>query len=78
MRRLNGIELAGLVLAILFVVIGLVMISRPSDAIIFRGSNRFFPSSVEFVSKDKSRTYGALAVLLGAGVVGTIFYRRRK
>jgi hypothetical protein len=78
MRRLNGTELAALALAMFFMVIGLIMIARPSEELIFHGFARNFPPSVEFVSKDRSRAYGTLAVLLGAGIVGTVFYRRRK
>lgn len=78
MRRLNGSELAALALAILLMVLGLVMISRPSDELIFRGSASSFPPTIKFISKDRSRSYGTLAILFGAGIVVMVFYRRRK
>jgi hypothetical protein len=78
MRRFNGAELAALALAVFFMIIGLVMISRPSEEIIFHGPARYFPPSMEFVSKDRSRTYGTLGVLFGAGIMAMVFYRRRK
>jgi hypothetical protein len=78
MRRLNGTELAALALAILLLVLGLVMIARPSDELIFHGATRSFPPSIEFISKDRSRSYGTLAVLFGAGIVAMVFYRRHK
>lgn len=78
MRRLNGSELAALALAMLLLVLGLVMISRPSDELIFHGSTRSFPPSIEFISKDRSRSYGIISILFGAGIVVMVFYRRRK
>jgi hypothetical protein len=78
MRRLNGPESAALALAILLMVLGLVMLSRRSDELIFHGSTNSFPPSIEFISKDRSRSYGTLAVLFGAGIVAMLFYRRRK
>jgi uncharacterized protein YjeT (DUF2065 family) len=78
MRRLNGTELAALAVAMFLVVAGLVMISRPSEEIIFHGSARYFPPSVEYISKDRSRTFGALGVLAGAGIVWMVLFRRRK
>jgi uncharacterized membrane protein YphA (DoxX/SURF4 family) len=78
MRRLNGTELAALAVAIFLVVAGLVMISRPSQEVIFHGPGRDFAPSMEFISKDRSRTFGALGVLFGAGIVWTVLFRRRK
>ncbi len=78
MRRLNGTELAALAFALLLLVLGLVMISHHSDELIFHGSTRSFPPSIEFISKDRSRSYGTISILFGAGILAMVFYRRRK
>jgi hypothetical protein len=78
MRRLNGTELAAIAFAIFLMVLGLIMIASPSDELIFHGSSHSFPPSIEFISKDRSRSYGTLAVLFGAGIMVMVFYRRRK
>jgi hypothetical protein len=74
MRRLNGPELAALALAMLIMVLGLVMISRSSGELIFHGSTHSAPASAE----GRSRSYGTVAIVLGAGIMVMVLYRRRK
>jgi hypothetical protein len=78
MRRLNGIELAMLVLATIFILTGLFSIIHPSAHLIFQSSARNFFVSAGYISKERVRTYGLLSVVLGAGMVGMVVYRRRK
>ena len=78
MRRLSGIELAVLVLAVFFILAGLFNIIHPSEHLTFQGSTRDLFVSAGYTSKERVRTYGLLSVVLGAGMVGVVLYRRRK
>jgi uncharacterized protein YjeT (DUF2065 family) len=78
MRRLSGIELAVLALAMVFILVGLLNIIHPSEHLNFQSSARDFFVSVGYTSKQKSRTYGLLSFVLGAGMAAMVFYRRRK
>ena len=78
MRRLTGIELGILALAGLFIVVGAIMVIHPTEADVFHQAYNFARSSIEHVSREKSRIYGVLAMLIGAGMVWMVFYGRRK
>jgi len=82
MKRLTTIEFWGFALGIIFLVFGVVMIIWPQTGVVFHptndaiGMSRF--SEPETVSPAKSRAYGVLALLLGAGIATAAFYREKK
>lgn len=67
-----------LVLAVIFILAGLLNIIHPSEHLNFQSPARNFFVSVGYTSKEKSRTYGLLSVVLGAGMAAMVFFRRRK
>jgi len=77
MRRLTQIELGMLVIAALFVLVGTCMLIHPTEGtILHQGrSSRFF---IQHFTKQEARLCGALAILLGAGLIGMVFYQRGK
>ncbi len=67
-----------LALAVIFILVGLLNIIHPSEHMTFQSSARDFFVSAGYTSKEKSRTYGLLSVVLGAGMAAMVVYRRRK
>jgi len=77
MRRLSSTEIGALLLAALLVIGGSISALAPREGFVGHQSYRFVPSYVEHVSKGKARAYGLVAILVGFGVGGLVFYRKR-
>jgi hypothetical protein len=81
MKRLTTIEFWGFLLGIIFLVSGVAMIIWPQTGVVFHPANDAIgmpqSSEPEMVSPVKSRAYGVLAVVLGAGIAAAAFYREK-
>ena len=73
MRRLTGIDLSGVLLGIILIGGGLIMVIWPTPQVLFHFTNNALGLSAhyeaEFVSASGQREYGAVAVLVGAGIL---------
>jgi hypothetical protein len=78
MRRLTGTELGILVIASVFIVAGTVTVLHPTELDVFHQAYRRVRGSVEHVTKEGSRVYGTVAIIMGSGLVWMVFYGRRK
>jgi hypothetical protein len=75
MRRLTQIEAGILIIAALFIFAGANMVIHPTDGVIVhqgRGARLF----IQHFTKPEEQLCGALAILLGAGLAGLVFYQR--
>jgi uncharacterized protein YjeT (DUF2065 family) len=78
MRRLTGIELAIVILALVFIIAGADMLIRPTDRVSFHHSDSWPNISMEHVSKGRMRFYGFCALLVGSGLAWMVVYNARK
>jgi hypothetical protein len=82
MRRFTGTEKAGLAVASVIVIGGLLMIIHPIDMTVFSGGYGIYgtggPVSLQHVSKEMSRYSGGAAVLLGLGFASFVLCRSRE
>jgi hypothetical protein len=78
MRHLNGNELGVLVIASVFIVCGAFMLIDPTELNVVHRAYKRTGSTIEHVSKEDSQIYGAVAIILGSGLVWIVFYGRRK
>ena len=80
MRRLTGIELIILVVALVFIVFGADMLLRPTERVIFSHDERnsWVSFGVRHETKARTRFYGFCAVLLGGGLAWMVLYNARK
>jgi hypothetical protein len=78
MRRFTGTEFGIFALAGIFIIVGSVMVIHPTEGVVFHQAYRWVGSSVEHVSKERTRAYGVLAILFGFGFVWMVFANRRK
>ena len=77
MKRLSATEVGALIFAGLLVVVGIISVAEPREGFVGHQSYRFTPSYFEHVSKGKARVYGVVATLVGLGLGGLVFYRRK-
>ena len=78
MRRLNGNELGVLLIASVFIICGAFMLIDPTEMNMVHLGYKRLRATVEHVSKEDSQVYGAVAIILGSGLVWMVFYGRRK
>jgi hypothetical protein len=78
MRRFTGNENGMLLLAGLFIFGGMAIMANPTEMTIPHQAYKHVRSSIEHVSKNGSQIYGGVFALFGAGLVGLVFYGRRK
>lgn len=81
MSRFNGTEKAGLVLAVVIIIVGFCMIVHPIAMYVFHPTGAPYVGSgdgaPQHVSKETARFVGGGAILLGAGIAGIVLYRPR-
>jgi uncharacterized protein YjeT (DUF2065 family) len=78
MRRLNGNELGVLLIASVFIICGAVLLIHPTEMTMVHQEYKRLRASFEHVSEEESQVYGAVAIILGSGLVWMVFYGRRK
>lgn len=82
MKRLSTMQRYGLLLGLAFTACGMMVIIWPQTGVVTHFTNDEFgfnPRYVtEMVSENKSRVYGVLATLLGAGLIAASLYREKK
>lgn len=83
MQRLNPTWKPALLLSALCVIGGAFLLFHPIEGNMFHpsdteGSSPRAPDVMEHISKEKSRVYGGLAILFGAGITWMAFYSERK
>jgi uncharacterized membrane protein len=78
MRRFTEIEWGIFALASLFIVGGLYAVIYPTEMNLYFQAYHHFHAGDEHVSKAGSRLFGSLAIAIGAGLIGLIFYGRPK
>lgn len=82
MKHLTTVERCGLLLGCTFVVCGAHTIIWPETGVMFRfsgGGRGLSPGyAIEEVTEAKSKLYGVLAVILGAGVIAGALYTEKK
>jgi len=78
MRRLTGIELFIVVVALVLVVFGANMVIRPTERVIFRHSDEWTSFSLRHETKGRTRFYGACIFVLGGGLAWMALYNARK
>jgi hypothetical protein len=80
MKRFTSTEIAALIMATAFVVVGFIWLVWPREMVILHVTNDFvgWPGSiVEYVNKRGSRIYGVMVMLLGAGIAALALYRSK-
>jgi hypothetical protein len=83
MKRLGTMEKVCLVLAIVFIAVGVFSIVYPTEAYVAHaGSGRYQSiigrnSTPEHVSKNGARVYGFISLGFGVGLAWLVFYRPR-
>jgi hypothetical protein len=75
MRRLTQIEAGILIIAALFILAGADRMIHPVEELVSHPALRQGRATIEHVTKERAQLYGALAILLGAGLVGLVFYK---
>ena len=82
MKRLSTVERVGLLLALVFIVVGACSIIHPEEGYLFHASTHWLSPRFhghepppEHVTETGSRVYGFLSVGLGVGLARLVFYR---
>jgi len=84
MKGLSTTEKSALLLAGLFILVGVCLIISPTEmSVPHPGSGRYQPligqdPPAERVSPEKARIYGIIAVAFGIGIGWLVFYSPRK
>jgi hypothetical protein len=82
MRRFTSTEFWLLVFAALLLINGLMMLFAPREMVVIHPTNGVRGSSVstyhEFVTKNDSRCYGCLSIVLSGGMIWFVLYKGKK
>jgi hypothetical protein len=78
MRRLSSIEFGILLLALLFIIVGIEMLWHPKEAVVIHQVYRHFGYKPEYISKTGARVYGVLSLLCGLGLMRLTFFGKSK
>jgi hypothetical protein len=81
LRRFQFAEIAGLVIALLFLVGGMIALIDPHELVLFRASNDFVgtPSGIiEGLSPDATRYYAIGALVVGTTILLLVLWPARR
>ena len=82
MKHLTSIEKTTVAIGVVAVAVGIYVIVQPYESVVNHPGPRprswMAANPPEVVSKSKSRIYGCVAVVMGAGVCALAFYRGKK
>jgi hypothetical protein len=80
-QRFTGIEKILLAVAAVCICVGILSLVHPVEQIVAHSGIRSytrFPAWTEYISKGMARIYGALAILVGVGMIWLVFFRGKK
>jgi hypothetical protein len=77
LKRFNGIEKAGILLASMLIIGGACLAIHPTELNVVQGTGRF-ASSLEHVSKDGARFAGCVSIAFGVGFAAFALCRSRE
>ncbi len=81
LRRLHFADVAGIILAVMFTLAGIIALANPVDIIVFHpaGDSTGTPgqSVLEIFNPDRVRTYGAISLSFGLSLAAFLYWALR-